>query len=102
MDSVSQADKGIYKVTARNQYGQAVSECALHVEGMLTTHFTLCLVALNIECLPLVVAIVTFVYSYKSESEFSTTEGNNPNEFITAAIMKQALLFSALRCTLPV
>ena len=36
IDKVNQADKGIYKVMARNTYGEAVSECTLHVEGEFT------------------------------------------------------------------
>lgn len=35
-DKVNQADKGMYKVVARNAYGEAASECTLHVEGRLS------------------------------------------------------------------
>lgn len=37
IEKVTQHDKGIYKVMARNQYGEAASECTLHVEGELGT-----------------------------------------------------------------
>lgn len=36
LDKVTQSDKGIYQVIARNKYGEAVSECTLHVEGNIT------------------------------------------------------------------